>query len=175
MKKQNEVHTLLPYINKDSKILVLGSFPSVKSREENFYYAHKQNRFWKVLELVFCDEEIDENNIDNFKFSLNTVEDKKDFLNKNKIALFDVIYECEIKGSSDSSIDKVVPSNISKLIQNTNIQLIVVNGNAAKDLFNKYNKELIGKINILYMPSTSSANARMRLSNLYNIWSKILN
>ena len=103
-----------PYYNKDSKVLILGSFPSIASREFGFFYAHPQNRFWPTLANVF-----------------NTVIDsdiaaKKAFLKKYKIALYDVCYECEIKGSSDASIKKVIPSDIGTIIKNSQIKKIFI-------------------------------------------------
>jgi len=121
-----ENHTIDAYYNNDSEILILGSFPSVKSRELGFYYAHPQNRFWKVLSLVF------EDNIEN------DIACKKEFLKKNKIALFDVIKSCEITGSSDASIKNIIPNDIAEILAKTNIKNIYVNGKTAYNLYNKY-------------------------------------
>ncbi len=148
-----EKHTLEPFYNEDSTILILGSFPSVKSREANFYYAHPQNRFWKVLAQVF-NEKVPE-----------TILEKKEFLNKCHIALFDVCASCEIKGSSDASIKKVVPNDLSVILKKANIKQIFINGNTAYNLYNKLLEKKIGRKAIM-LPSTSPANARYALDDL---------
>ena len=122
-----EYHTIKPFYNKDSKILILGSFPSVKSREEGFYYAHPQNRFWRILSSVFEEE----------------IVDKKEFLKKHKIALFDVCASCEIKGSSDASIKEVVPNDIEEILKESGIKQIILNGKTASKLYQKYMKDII--------------------------------
>lgn len=152
------VHPFEAIYNNDSKILILGSFPSVKSREINFYYGHPQNRFWKILENIF-NEKID-----------NTIRYKKEFLIRNNIALWDVINTCEITGSSDSSIKNAIPNDIETLIHNTNIKAIFCNGNTSYKLFMKYFKEKITDIPIICLPSSSPANAKFSLNNLTNIW-----
>ncbi|XFA99499.1 DNA-deoxyinosine glycosylase [Candidatus Izemoplasma sp. B36] len=155
-------HEFKPVIDKTSKILILGSFPSVISREQNFYYMHKQNRFWKVLELIFNDN-----------FTSPNIEEKKDLLIKHRIALYDVIESCDIIGSKDSSINNVKPVNIINLIKGTNIRKIYINGNKAYQLFMKYNQNLT---DIVYkLPSTSSANARYSLKMLLERWKVIQN
>lgn len=148
-----ELHTIAPFYNDDSEILILGSFPSVKSRKAGFYYAHPYNRFWKVLEMVFQDQM--ESDIDS----------KKAFLTKHKIALFDVCAACEIKGSSDISIKNVVPNDIAKVLANSNIKHIYTNGKAAYNLYNKLIKDNT-KIEAIYLPSTSPANATFSLAKL---------
>ena len=100
-KRQKIIHPIPPLYDKDSKILILGSFPSVKSREEAFFYGHKQNRFWKLLAGILSEKKPE------------TVEEKKDFLHRNCIAVWDVIHSCDIIGSSDSSIRNVVPNDLS--------------------------------------------------------------
>ncbi len=141
-------HTIPPFYNPDSKVLILGSFPSVKSREEGFYYAHPQNRFWKVLANIFNEE----------------ITDKKAFLKKHQIALFDVCASCEIKGSSDASIKKVIPNDIKKLIEESEIKVILLNGKTATNLFKKMIKDI--KIPTISLPSTSPANATYSLDKL---------
>ena len=101
---QHLKRTFGPIYDKNSEILILGSFPSVKSREANFFYGHPQNRFWKVISAVYNAP------------SLNTIEDKTNFLIKNKIALWDTIDSCDIIGSSDSSIKNAVPTNINMVL-----------------------------------------------------------
>lgn len=151
-------HPFSPIYNKDSRILILGSFPSVKSREINFYYGHPQNRFWKILENIY-NEKID-----------NNIEQKKEFLLKNNIALWDVIKNCEIEGSSDSSIKNAVPNDIEVLINKTNIKIICCNGNTSYKLFMKYFKNKITTIPVICLPSSSPANAKFSLDTLTNIW-----
>ena len=143
-----EYHTIKPFYNKDSKVLILGSLPSVKSREEGFYYAHPQNRFWKVLASIFEEE----------------IVDKKEFLKQHKIALFDVCASCEIKGSSDASIKEVVPNNIKEILEESAIQHIILNGKTASKLYQKYMKEI--KVPSITLPSTSPANASFSLEKL---------
>ena len=109
-------HTFEPVFNKESQVLILGSFPSVKSRENNFYYGHPQNRFWKVLARIFEAEEP------------KTIDEKKSFLLEHHIAVWDVIESCTIIGSSDSSIKDVVVNDISKVLENSVIDTIYVNG-----------------------------------------------
>ena len=146
-------HEFGPYINKDSRVLILGSIPSLKSREYGFYYMHKQNRFWKVISDIFDDE---------FPDSLS---DKKEFLRKNKIALWDVLESCDIEGSSDSSIKNPKVNDIKSLILGTDIKYIFVTGKKALDLYNKYCFKSVG-IEAIYLPSTSGANARLSFNDL---------
>ena len=148
-----EIHNIPAYYNEDSEILILGSFPSVKSREVGFYYAHNKNRFWQVLSLIY-------------KESINNdIASKKAFLKKHKIALFDVCYSCSIHKSSDSSIKKVVPNNIKDILTKTKINKIYTTGKTAFNLYNKYLKTNLG-IEAIYLPSTSSANAGFSLKEL---------
>ena len=157
-------HEFGPYINKDSKVLILGSIPSVKSREYGFYYMHKQNRFWKVMSDLFKED-----------FPM-TIEDKKIFLKRNKIALWDVIDTCDINGSSDSSIKNPKVNNIKKLIDGSNVKYIFVTGKKALELYNKYcYKNTL--IKAIYLPSTSGANCGVsyeRLKEEYEIIIKCL-
>ena len=143
-----EKHTIAPFYNEDSEILILGSFPSVASREEGFYYAHKRNRFWKVLSSIF-DEEI---------------LDKKDFLTRHHLALFDVCASCEIKGSSDASIKEVVPNDLSEILKVSQIKVIFLNGETASKLYKKYMKDI--SILTITLPSTSPANATFSIEML---------
>ena len=148
-------HSFPIFINNDSKVLILGSFPSVKSREYEFYYMHKQNRFYKILSDLF--------NEDFYNVDINT---KKELLSKYYIALYDVIESCEIENSNDETIKNVEPSNIKEYIKNTNIKHIFINGNKAKELFIKYNNDLINMTT--FLPSTSARNARFNLEKLTN-------
>ncbi len=144
----------------DSRILILGSFPSVKSREQNFFYGHPQNRFWRVAAAVFGDEVPE------------SIEDKKAFLLKNKIALWDVIASCEITGSADSSIKNAQVNDFSQILSAAKIEKIFVNGKTAEKLYNKYAYPAV-KIPCICLPSTSPANAVWSLERLIGEWSKI--
>ena len=148
--------SIKPYINDYSSILILGSFPSVKTREVGFYYGHKQNRFFKVLAAIYNED-----------IPL-SIEEKKALLSKHHIALYDVIEECDIIGSSDASIKNVVPINIKEIISSyPNIHTIILNGGLAKKLFDQYLLEDVPPyINVKYAPSTSPMNARMSLDEL---------
>ena len=145
-------HTLELFANKDSKYLILGSFPSVKSREYNFYYAHPRNRFFPTLATIFNE-------------SLSSdIKERKDFLLRHNIALYDVIEECDIKGSSDSSIINVIPADIVGILHKfPDIKVIGITGGKAKSLFDKYllNKIDTIAIKVVHLPSTSPANAKI--------------
>ena len=143
-------HTLKPIYNKNSKILILGSIPSIKSRENNFYYANKQNRFWNIINILF-------------KQNLNTNNEKTKFLLNNNIALYDVIKECEIVGSSDSSIKNIKINNIESIINKSNIKYIFLTGKTAYNLYKRY---FNNNIEYYYLPSPSSANATYSLDKL---------
>ena len=154
------VHPIEPFYQENSKILILGSFPSVKSREQMFFYGHSQNRFWKVISSIFEEK------------TPNSIDEKKNLLKNNGIALWDVIHSCEISGSSDSSIKNVVPNDISKILENSNVGKIFVNGKTAKAYYDKYIKN-ITKRDAICLPSTSPANAAWSLDKLVDAWSQI--
>lgn len=154
-------HEFEPVFDEKSEILILGTLPSVKSREERFYYGHKQNRFWKVLAAV-CGEDVPAD-----------IEGKKQFLLRNHIAVWDVIAECDIVGSSDSSIRNVVPTDIKGLLGKTNIQKIYANGATAYKLYMKYSFPLT-KREIVKLPSTSPANAAFSMEKLVEIWGSMI-
>lgn len=155
------VHTFAPVYDKNSKLLILGSFPSVKSREISFYYGHPRNRFWTLLSALL-------------KQPIPvSIEEKKNFLLSYHIALWDVIQSCEIKGSSDSSIKNVVPNNILSLIEQSSVTHIYANGSKAYSLYEKYCKPDIF-LPITKLPSTSPANVAFPLERLIKEWS-ILN
>ncbi len=158
--KKKVIHTLLPIYNKESKVLLLGSLPSVKSREENFYYAHPQNRFWKVLANVL-----------KVKVPV-TKEEKTNLLLTHHIAIWDVIHSCYICGSSDASISNVKVNNIKKIIQNSNIQAVFTTGTTAKKYYDKYCYEQT-KIPAINLPSTSPANAAYSLEKLISAYQQI--
>lgn len=151
------IHPFPPLYDKNSKILILGSFPSVKSREINFFYGHPQNRFWKVMAAVF-DEKAPE-----------AVAEKKEFLHRNHIALWDVIHSCDIEGSSDSSIKNAVANDISEILNAADIRAIFVNGKTAEKHYKKYIEKSIGR-GCRVLPSTSPANAAWGLDRLIERW-----
>ncbi|MBQ8740077.1 MAG: DNA-deoxyinosine glycosylase [Clostridia bacterium] len=154
---QKVIHPIKPLYDSNSKILILGSFPSLKSREQMFFYGHPQNRFWKVLAAVFnCD-------------TPQTVEQKRHFLLSHNIAVWDVIASCEIVGSSDSSIKNVVPNDLTKILSTADIKQIFVNGKTAEKYYNKYIKAQIGR-SAICLPSTSPANAGCSLARLIEDW-----
>lgn len=161
MEQQHQIHTISPVYNEHSRILILGSFPSVKSREAGFFYGHPQNRFWKVLANVFQAE------------VPGTIEEKKAFLLEHRIAVWDVIGQCEITGSSDSSIRNVVPNPISKILETTKIEQIFVNGKKAEQLYQRYIYPQT-KRNAICLPSTSPANASWNLEKLTEAWKIVL-
>ncbi|MBI4858305.1 MAG: DNA-deoxyinosine glycosylase [Acetobacterium woodii] len=155
------IHTFEPVYDQKSKILILGTFPSVKSRENGFYYQHPQNRFWKVISALAGEP------------SPGTIEEQKTLLLENHIAVWDVIYSCDINGSSDSSIKNVVPNDIRALLGKTAIKTIYANGGKAFELYNRYCYEMTGKA-IIKLPSTSPANASYSLKKLVACWGKAI-
>ncbi len=158
---QSLSHTFAPVYDEYSKILILGTFPSVKSREQNFYYGHPQNRFWKIIAAI-TESEVPE-----------TIEEKKKLLLANHIAIWDVIKNCDIIGSSDSSIKNVAANDIAGLLKKTSIKTIVANGATAERLYNTYALSQTG-VPIIKMPSTSPANAAWSLERLCGEWEKII-
>lgn len=155
-----EKHTFAPVFDSTSRVLILGSFPSVKSRETGFYYGHPRNRFWKIISDIFNSE------------LPQTIEDKKQLILQNRLALWDVIESCDITGSSDSSIKNVKPNNLGIILDNCNISHIITNGTTAYSLYNKYQKDITG-INAVRLPSTSPANAAWSYDKLKSEWNII--
>ena len=155
------VHTFEPVWDENSKVLVLGTFPSVKSREYGFYYGHPQNRFWKVAAAIT------KQNVPV------TIEDKKKLLLGSNIAVWDVIARCSIKGSSDSSIKDVTVNNLPPLLAGSRITQIYANGAKAYELYMKYSYQETG-MEIIKLPSTSPANAVYTLEKLVNAWSVLV-
>ena len=145
-------HSLAPIYDERSEVLILGSLPSVKSRSLGFYYAHPQNRFWKVMEQLF-------------EVSLKTKEDKIEFLSDYHIALYDVIESCDIEGSSDASIKNVVPTDLNKILSTSNIQHIYTTGKKAFELYERYQYPNT-KIKAILLPSTSPANGAYKIDRL---------
>ena len=171
MKSQYEhiIHPFPPLYDNNSKILILGSLPSVKSREQMFFYGHPQNRFWKVITAVINNSGMNDKNIE----VPVTIEEKKMMLHNNHIALWDTIYSCDIIGSSDSSIKNVQPTDIGMILEKTNITRIYANGNKAGQLYKRYQFPVTG-IEAMVLPSTSPANAAWSLERLCEAWHVIL-
>ena len=161
MVKKIQTHPIPPVFDENSRILILGSFPSVKSREQGFFYGHPQNRFWRTLAGVFQDAQPI------------TVEEKRAFLLTHGIALWDVIASCEITGSSDASIKNVIANDLTHILQASQIERIYTNGATAHRLYCKYQQPQIGR-EAICLPSTSPANAAWTLERLRTAWS-ILN
>lgn len=154
-------HPIEPVFDQNSRILILGSFPSVKSREVKFFYGHPKNRFWKVIAAVYGEKAPD------------SIEEKKSFLLRNHIAVWDVIKSCDIEGSADSSIKNVVPNDLNRILNQAEIEHIFLNGKKAEQLYKKYmEKEINRKAECL--PSTSPANAAWSFERLVEEWKKIL-
>ncbi|MBR2530349.1 MAG: DNA-deoxyinosine glycosylase [Lachnospiraceae bacterium] len=151
------IHPFPPFYDARSHILILGSFPSVKSREQMFFYGHPQNRFWKVVAAVFEDE------------VPGSIPEKKEFLTKHHIALWDVIASCDIIGSSDASIKNVVANDLSNILGSADICGIFVNGKTAEKYYKKYIEPKIG-IKAVCLPSTSPANAAWGEGRLVDHW-----
>lgn len=154
-------HPIPPLYDADSSVLILGSFPSVKSREQCFFYGHPQNRFWKVLAAVF-EQPLP-----------GTISEKERFLHQNHLALWDVIASCEITGSADSSIKNAIANDLSPILQGSRVERIFVNGGTAKKLYDRYLYSVTG-LEATVLPSTSPANAAWSLERLVGAW-KIIN
>lgn len=150
-------HPFDPIYNENSRVLILGSFPSVRSRADNFYYGHPQNRFWKLLARLY-DVSVPQ-----------SVEEKKAFLLQNGIALWDVIASCEIENSADQSIRRAAVNDLDEIFKTADIRTVFLNGKAADRLYRKYHtKEAV------CLPSTSPANAAWSMEKLQEAWSVIL-
>ena len=153
-------HPFGPLFNENSKVLILGSFPSVKSREQNFFYGHPQNRFWKVIAAVFRQP------------LPQTIEEKKQLILDSRLALWDSIASCEITGSSDSSIRNAQPNDLGIILNHCEIERIYCNGRKSFELYQKYIKGQTGR-EAVCLPSTSPANAQWTLEKLIRAWSVI--
>lgn len=154
-------HPIPPVYDQNSAILILGSFPSVKSRETCFFYGHPQNRFWKVTSSLF-EEEVPQ-----------TIEEKKAFLLRNRVAVWDVIHSCDITGSSDTSIRNVTVNDLSPILSTADIRIICTNGKTAFRYYEKYMKSATGRPAVC-LPSTSPANAAWNVERLVNEWQKMI-
>jgi hypoxanthine-DNA glycosylase len=159
--EERTFHQISPVWDSDSRILILGSFPSVKSREAGFFYGHPQNRFWKVMAAVL-EAPVPA-----------TIEEKRAMLLHNHIALWDVIASCRITGSSDSSIKDVVPNPIGEILEQAQIVQICANGATAWKLYEKYIRDMV-RMEAVRLPSTSPANAAWSLERLIEEWRAVL-
>ena len=159
--EQRAYHLIDPVYSEESEILILGSFPSVKSREAMFFYHHPQNRFWRILAGLYGED------------TPRTIPEKKQFLLRHRIALWDVIASCEIHGSSDSSIRNVEVNDLERIISESRIRRIYTNGNLADRLYHRYFDEKIS-LPATKLPSSSPANASYSLERLLACWSVIL-
>jgi hypoxanthine-DNA glycosylase len=156
-KHQTVTHPFRPLFQTDSKILILGSFPSIKTREYGFFYGHPRNRFWPLLERIF-----------GVKLSTD-IEERRAFLLQHHLAVYDVIYRCDIIGSGDASIQNVVPSDLSPILKEADIRQIFCNGGTAYRYYQTYQEQKTG-VNAIQLPSTSPANARFSMDDLYHQW-----
>ena len=154
-------HPFPPLYDKNSKILILGSFPSVNSREQQFYYGHPKNRFWELLALLLSDD------------CPVSIPDKQAFLLRHHIAVWDVIASCDIIGSSDSSIRNVIPADIGRILSSAPISAVFTNGATAHRLYQKYIFPTTG-FAAGKLPSTSPANAAFSIEKLQDNWKVIL-
>lgn len=153
-------HPFPPLYNRESRILILGSLPSVKSREQMFFYGHKQNRFWPMLARIF-DENIPQ-----------TIEEKRQLALRHHIAMWDAIYSCDIIGSSDSSIKNVVPTDLKRIVDGSQVAQIFCNGKTSGNYYHKFQEKELG-IKATVLPSTSPANAAWNMERLVKEWKAV--
>ena len=157
--KQRLLHPFPPLYDERSRILILGSFPSVKSREQNFFYGHPQNRFWKVMAAVLdCETPRD-------------IPAKRDMLLRHGIALWDSIGSCEIRGSSDASIDKAAPNDLPPIFRTAEIRQVFCNGKKSHEMYRKFQEKELGR-SAVCLPSTSPANAAWSIERLSEEWAR---
>ena len=155
-----EIHTFAPVFDERSETLILGSFPSVKSREEGFYYGHPRNRFWRVLAAVYGTD------------VPQTVAEKRAFLLERKLALWDVIESCEIVGSGDASIRSAVPNDLRVIVSVAPIRRVFANGRTAEQLYRRF-QQSVTLIPAVGLPSTSPANAAWTVERLAEAWQAV--
>ena len=161
----SQTHPFKPIFDKNSKILILGSFPSVISRKFGFYYTNPQNRFWQVLARILNDDVPE------------SIDEKIKFLLSHHIAIYDAAISCEIEGSSDAKMSKIVPANLKPIFKEANIMQVYANGGKAYEICKKYLEDGIIKATkneVIKLPSTSPANAKFSLEKLANEWSMIV-
>ena len=155
------VHPIPPLYDENSRILILGSFPSIKSREQSFFYGHPQNRFWRVIAAVLGEA------------APVTIDEKRALILRHNLALWDVIASCEIEGSADSTIRDVTPNDLSPILNTASIERIYVNGRTAEKYYKKYTEPGLGR-QAICLPSTSPANAAWSLDRLVEAWKVII-
>ena len=161
LERERVSHEFPAVYDRESRVLLLGSIPSPKSREVGFYYGHPQNRFWKVLAKVLGED------------VPVTIPQKKAMLKKHHVALWDTIYSCDIVGSSDSSIRNVVPTDLRPILDGSRVRRIFCNGRTSGLYFKKYQAEILGR-EAQTLPSTSPANAAWTMERLLDAWRVIL-
>lgn len=157
------IHPFEPLFDENAEILILGSLPSVKSREQGFFYGHKQNRFWRLMARLYEEPEP----------AYDDIEAKKAIILNNHIALWDSIYSCDIIGSSDSSIKNVVPTDLKRVVEQSHVRRVYCNGSTSGKYYEKYHEARLG-IRAVTLPSTSPANAAWTLERLTEAWSVVL-
>ena len=155
--KAEITHPFPALYNRDSRILILGSFPSVKSREQQFFYGHPQNRFWRVMAAVLACE------------IPQTIEEKKAMLLEHHVALWDSIASCSIEGSSDASIENVVPNDLTPIFSAAEIRQVFCNGKKSWEMYHRYIEPLNDRPAVC-LPSTSPANASWSAERLMQAW-----
>lgn len=158
MKRERIVHPIPPTYDGESRILILGSFPSAKSREMGYYYGNPNNRFWQVIAALYGEE------------TPETVEERRAFLLRNRVAAWDVIAACTIEGASDNSIRDVAPNDLTPILNGSKVEKVFCNGRIAYDLYCRYCEEQTG-VRAVCLPSTSPANAAWTLRRLIEAWS----
>ncbi len=161
MEYEHIVHPFPPLYDENSRILILGSLPSVKSREQMFFYGHPQNRFWPLIARLLDEQEP------------RSIEEKKQLVLKHNIALWDTIYSCDIMGSGDSSIKNVVPTDLKPVVQGSKIERVFCNGKTSWKYYHRFQEKELG-IEAAALPSTSPANAAWTIDRLAQAWKIIL-
>ena len=160
MEYQHITHPFPPLYDETSRILILGSLPSVKSREQMFFYGHPQNRFWPLLASLFGEP------------APASIEEKRELALRHHIAMWDTIYSCDIKGSSDSSIRNVVPTDLKRIVETSQISQVFCNGKTSGNYYHRYQEKILG-IPAIVLPSTSPANAAWTMARLEGAWQVI--
>ncbi len=150
-------HPFPPVAGPDSRVLILGSFPSVRSREEGFFYGHPRNRFWPLMAALYSEE------------TPQTIPERRALILRHGLALWDVIASCRIEGSSDASVRDAAPVDIRRVLDTADIRQVVCNGALAGKLYARYLQQAVG-LEAIIAPSTSPANAAWSLARLIPVW-----